>query len=91
MRGRQVSFRLTESTGSTSPIERMKARLDSPEGRYRYSRRLGTVEPVFGNINTAKHLNRFSLRGKHKVNGQWLMYCLVHNVEKLQRYGQLGG
>jgi hypothetical protein len=21
------------------------------------------------------------------VNGQWLMYCLVHNIAKLQRYG----
>lgn len=90
VRGRQVSFRLSASSSRTTPVERMKTRIDSPEGRHQYRRRLGAVEPVFGNINTAKRLNRFSLRGKRKVNGQWLMYCLVHNVEKLQRYGQLG-
>ncbi len=90
VRGRQVSFRTSESTARTSAVERMKTMIDSPEGRHQYSRRLGAVEPVFGNINTTKRLNRFSLRGKRKVNGQWLMYCLVHNVEKLQRYGQLG-
>ncbi|XOV86904.1 MAG: transposase [Pseudomonadota bacterium] len=48
----------------------MKTRIDSPERRHQYSRRLGAVEPVFGYINTTKRLNRFSLRGKHKVNGQ---------------------
>jgi len=38
---------------------------------------------VFGNIGTTKRLNRFSLRGKKKVQGQWQLYCLVHNIEKL--------
>jgi transposase len=89
-RGRQVSFRSARRSGPRSPVERMKERIDSPDGRFRYSRRLGTVEPVFGNINTTKRLNRFSLRGKRKVNGQWLMFCMVHNIEKLQRYGQIG-
>ncbi len=89
-RGRQVSFQIEQaSAGKVSPIDSMKARIDSEEGRYRYSRRLGTVEPVFGNIRTTKRLDRFSLRGKRKVNAQWLMYCLVHNVEKLQHYGQM--
>jgi hypothetical protein len=52
-----------------------------------YSRRLGIIEPVFGHIRHARKLNRFTLRGKRKVNGQWLMYSLVHNIAKLQRYG----
>lgn len=47
------------------------------------------VEPVFGNIGSNKGLNRFSLRGKKKVQGQWQMYCLVHNIEKLTNYRQL--
>jgi hypothetical protein len=49
--------------------------------------RLGIVEPVFANIGHAHGLRRFSLRGKAKVNTQWLLYCLVHNIGKLQRYG----
>ena len=68
----------------------MKLKIDSEKGRHVYSQRLGTVEPVFGNINTNKRLNRFSLRGKKKVNAQWLMICMMHNVEKIQRYGQMG-
>tara|TARA_R110002167_G_scaffold2165_5_gene10905 strand:+ start:79238 stop:79396 length:159 start_codon:yes stop_codon:yes gene_type:complete len=50
---------------------------------------MSVVEPVFGNIGTNKRLNRFSLRGKIKVQGQWQLYCLVHNVEKLAKYGHL--
>jgi len=29
------------------------------------------------------------VRGKPKVNGQWLLYCLVHYFGKIQRYGPL--
>lgn len=91
-RGRQVSIKLGQANLSQEPqlIAQMKEKIDSDRGRYIYSQRLGTVEPVFGNINTTKRLNRFSLRGKTKVNAQWLMYCVVHNIEKLQRYGSIG-
>jgi hypothetical protein len=52
-----------------------------------YNRRLGTAEPVFGNICSTIGLNRFTLRGKGKVNTQWLLYCAVHNLFKVHRYG----
>ncbi|WP_246175646.1 MULTISPECIES: transposase [Pseudoalteromonas] len=29
-------------------------------------------------------LNKLTLRGQTKVNAQWQLYCLVHNIEKLQ-------
>lgn len=88
--GRQVSFRINGAPmANKSSIEDMKLKIDSVEGRHIYSQRLGTVEPVFGNINTTKKLNRFSLRGQPKVNAQWMMYCMVHNVEKLKGYGGL--
>ncbi len=50
---------------------------------------MSVVEPVFGNIGTNKGLNRFSLRGKEKVNGQWKLYCMIQNIEKLMRYGNM--
>jgi hypothetical protein len=28
------------------------------------------------------------LRGKPKVNTQWLFYCIVHNLTKIHRYGE---
>jgi len=33
--------------------------------------------------------DREGIGWQRKVNEQWLMYCLVHNVEKLQHYGQI--
>lgn len=90
-RGRQVSIRIGEVKHQTpNLLKQMQEKIDSRKGRHIYSQRLGTVEPVFGNINTNKRLNRFSLRGKTKVNAQWLMYCMVHNIEKLQHYSLIG-
>ncbi|MCF2950499.1 transposase, partial [Paraglaciecola aquimarina] len=74
--GRQVSFRLNENRSSTY-TDWMKHRVDSPQGKHIYSHRMSTVEPVFGNIETNKKLNRFSLRGKDKVQGQWHLFCLI--------------
>ncbi len=68
-------------------MEKMKNKIDSPMGRHIYSQRLGTVESVFGNIETNKGLKRFTLRGKQKVNAQWLMYYMVHDIEKIATQG----
>ena len=87
--GRQVSFYPKKSTPETSFMDRMKEKIDSPMERLVYSKRLGTVEPVFGNLETNKGLKRFSLRGKNKVNAQWLMYCMVHNIEKIATQGNI--
>ncbi|BBI50694.1 hypothetical protein HORIV_31150 [Vreelandella olivaria] len=67
----------------------MKHRIDIPKDKEIFSHRMSVVEFVFGNIGTTKRLNRFSLRGKKKVQGQWQLYCLVHNIEKLANYGHL--
>ena len=45
------------------------------------------MEPVFVNLRYNKRLDRFTLRGRTKVNGQWLLFCLVHNIEKLSHAG----
>jgi transposase len=89
---RQVTFfRGKAPDAPESATQRMKRKIDSPEGRRRYGRRFATVEPVFGNIRHNKRLNRFTLRGQRKVNTQWKLYCLVHNIEKLMNYGTIGG
>lgn len=86
--GRQVSFGL-DSKRKPTYTDWMKHRVDSDYGKQIYSHRMSTVEPVFGNIGTNKRLNRFSLRGRTKVQGQWQLYCMVHNIEKLKNYGEL--
>ncbi len=70
-----------------APVEAMKAKIDSELGKAIIARRFSTVEPVFGNIRHNKRLNRFTVRGQRKVNGQWKLYCLVHNIEKLAKTG----
>ena len=85
-RVRQVSFLKGKAAGE-SFTDRMKKRIDSPEGRARYGRRFATVEPVFGNLRYNKRLDRFTLRGRSKVDAQWKLFCLVHNIEKLAHHG----
>ena len=70
-----------------SCTEKMKRKIDSLIGRLIYNQRLATVEPVFANICSTLRLNRFTLRGKRKVNIQWLLYCIAHNLLKVHRYG----
>ncbi len=86
--GRQVSF-IVESKREPTYTDWMKQRIDSKLGKFIYSHRMSVVEPVFANIGTNKGLNRFSLRGKKKVNGQWKLFCVIQNIEKLMNYGAL--
>jgi len=65
----------------------MRVKIDRVMGRKAYAKRMWTIEPVFGNITSNKGLNKLHLRGKEKVSCQWMMYCMVHNIEKIWRYG----
>ena len=69
--------------------DEMKEKIDTEEGREIYSRRMGIVEPVFGNIRNAKKLDRFTLRTKEKVNTQWLLYAMIHNIGKIWVFGEI--
>jgi hypothetical protein len=85
---RQVCFfRGKAPGGKTSYTDLMKQAIDSERGRVLYGRRFATVEPVFGNIRHNKGLDRFTLRGQKKVDTQWKLFCLVHNIEKLAHHG----
>ena len=74
-----------ESEGRNYSKE-MAAKIDTERARKLYPRRAAIVEPVFANIRTQKRLDRFTLRGKIKVNIQWLLYCMVHNMEKIANF-----
>ena len=68
-------------------VDEMKAKIDSPQGRLIYARRLAIIEPVFANICVQKRLDRFTLRSKVKVDIQWKLFALVHNIGKIRSYG----
>jgi hypothetical protein len=65
----------------------MAGKVDMELGRTIYPQRIAIAEPVFANIRTHKRLDHFTLRGKLKVNIQWLLYCMVHSIEKILNYG----
>ena len=64
------------------PTQRMRWKFDTPLGRDIYSRRMGTIEPVFANLQN-KGMRRFTLRGQRKVSAQWKLFTMVHNIEKV--------
>ena len=76
-------------TGQPNLIDLMKAKVDSEQGKKIYARRLGIVEPVFANICVHKHMHRFTLRTKQKVDVQWGLFALVHNIGKIHVFGAL--
>ena len=62
--------------------QKMREKIDKPKYKKLYSSRLRIIEPVFANITYCKGITRLTLRGQEKVNTQWMLYCIVHNIEK---------
>jgi len=86
-RGRQLL--ITRSNEPESFCTQMRKNLSTEEYQNRYAYRIQIIEPVFANISNCKGLDRFTLRGKGKVNGQWKLYCIVHNLGKcLKEYNK---
>ncbi|WP_407929135.1 transposase [Desulfomarina profundi] len=44
-------------------------------------------EPPFAHIRSIIGLDRFTLRSKKKVNIQWNLFCIIHNLKKVHAYG----
>lgn len=86
---RQVACFLGRSEkGKNTFTEKMKHKIDSTAGRMLYSMRLAVAEPPFAHIRHIMSLDRFSHRGKRKVNAQWNLFCILHNMKKIHRYGE---
>ena len=47
------------------------------------------IESVLGNITSNKGLSGISVRGEIKATAQWLMYCMVHNIETLWKNSEI--
>ena len=60
----------------------MKIKLATIDGKAIYSRRKVIVEPVFGQIKN-RGFRHFLLRGLEKVNGEWSLIAMSHNLLKL--------
>jgi len=67
--------------------EKMQEKLRSATGKALYAARKQIVEPVFGQIKSARGIRRFLLRGLEKVSAEWQRICLTHNLLKIWRRG----
>jgi Transposase DDE domain len=64
-------------------VDRMMRKLQTKAGRVVYAARKCVVEPVFGQIKQARGIRQFLLRGIQKVQGEWALVCLTHNILRL--------
>jgi hypothetical protein len=64
---------------------RMDRKIRSKAGQEIYALRKIIVEPVFGQIKGARGLDCFLLRGLEKVNGEWALMAITHNIRKMHR------
>jgi transposase/TusA-related sulfurtransferase len=79
-RGRKLM--IAKGSQGENLCNEMRKKLDTEEYQDKYACRIQIIEPVFANISNCKGLDRFTLRGNDKVNGQWKLYCIVHNLSK---------
>ncbi|WP_270416150.1 transposase, partial [Bacteroides caccae] len=63
--------------------EREREKLLSPEGLKYRSQRPQDVEAVFGNPKNNKHFKRFHLRGLKKVEIEFGLLVIAHNLAKV--------
>lgn len=73
----QVSFQLLEYR------RQARENLTSEQGVALRKKRAVDVETVFGNIKQNMRFRRFHLRGREKVNTEWGLVCIAHNMRKL--------
>lgn len=64
-------------------MEDMRKKLRTEEGKKLYQERMSTVEPVFGQMKQNRGFTEFLLRGKDKTKVEFLIMCIVHNIEKI--------
>jgi len=66
-----------------TPVEAMRHRLQTKEGKNRYALRKQTPEPVFGIIKSVIGFRQFMLRGLDKVRGEWSLVTMAWNLKRM--------
>jgi hypothetical protein len=73
----RISFRLQQFRAQA------RQNLLSEQGQALRARRSTEVETVFGQIKHNMRFRRFLLRGRAKVQTEWGLVCIAHNIKKL--------
>jgi len=71
--------------GDLTPKQLMARKLRTKKGAETYAKRKWMVEPVFGQIKACRGFRQFLLRSLKKMQGEWTLVCLTHNLLKAFR------
>ncbi len=63
--------------------ETIRQLLNSPPGKQLYKLRQQIIEPIFGNIKHNLQYTMMHLRTLKKVNAEWQLICLTHNIKQI--------
>jgi transposase len=66
--------------------EKMRAKLNTKEGKQKYLERMYDVEPVFGNIKHNQKMENFLCRGKTMVSIEFGLTAIAHNFVKIANW-----
>lgn len=67
-------------------VRAMRKKLDTEAGKQIYAKRKYIIEPVFGQIKEAMGFRGFHLRGLSKVNLEFMLISIAHNLRKMTRH-----
>jgi hypothetical protein len=68
-------------------IKRMHDKIRTDEGRMIYSRRMPTIEKIFGHIKKNLRFNQFNVIGLKKVGVRWSIICTAYNLMRIYNIG----
>jgi len=66
-------------------LEEMRKRSETPEGQKKYTKRLYTVEPIFGHLKHNLGYRHFLIRGLEKVRTEFKLMCIRYNLKKMNQ------
>ena len=72
-----------EPPQNATPVQAMRHRLQTREGKAVYATRKSTVETVFGIIKQAQGFRQFLLRGIDLVQSEWSLVCIGWNLKRM--------
>ncbi len=72
-----------EPPPNATPVQAMRHRLQTQEGKAVYAKRKATVETVFGIVKDVLGFRQFLLRGLDAVKGEWSLVCIGWNLKRM--------
>ena len=81
--GREGKARVAVDPDTRAATHRMGEKLASATGKAQYAKRKWLSEAPNGWIKEVLGFRRFSVRGAHKVRGEWHLVCLALNIKRM--------